>query len=135
MFIRGEWLWIVNGQILSFFDSYLPATCLYFHFRTVTWATRIQNQFTYGRYSLGSKGAESFYNKNQLGSIDEHVLNGIDREGRKLKIASLNVCGLKRRAQYPEFEEFIKNNDIVCLSETKHDETDVISFTGYFSLD
>ena len=29
-------IWIVNGQILSIFDSYLPATDPYFHFRMIT---------------------------------------------------------------------------------------------------
>ena len=30
------WFWIANGQISSIFDSYLPATNQYFHFRTIT---------------------------------------------------------------------------------------------------
>ena len=36
MYIRGECFGIVTGQILSVFDSYLPAIHKYFHFRTMT---------------------------------------------------------------------------------------------------
>ena len=33
----GEiWFGIASGQILSIFDSYLPVTCPYFRFRTIT---------------------------------------------------------------------------------------------------
>ena len=33
------WFWIVNGQMLLIFDSYLPTIRLYFHFRMITWVT------------------------------------------------------------------------------------------------
>ena len=36
MYVRGEWFGIVNGQILSIFDSYLSVTHLYFCFQTIT---------------------------------------------------------------------------------------------------
>ena len=52
-------------------------------------------------------------------------------ENRNLIIGCLNVCGLKRRALYPEFSEFIKNFDILGTVETKLDSTDVISLQGY----
>ena len=31
------------------------------------------------------------------------------------KFASLNVCGLKRRADYPEFIEVVKKYNLICL--------------------
>ena len=37
MYIRSDWFGIVNGQISSIFDSYLPATHPYFCFRMITW--------------------------------------------------------------------------------------------------
>ena len=44
---------------------------------------------------------------------------------------SLNVCGLKRRIHYPEFIETIKQFDVICMSETKLTDTDVISCEGF----
>ena len=48
-----------------------------------------------------------------------------------LKCGSLNVCGLKRRLEYPEFCELIKGFDIFCVSESKIDKYDIISLYGY----
>lgn len=48
-----------------------------------------------------------------------------------LKVASLNVCGLKRRSEYPDFCDYVRQFDILCFSETKTDNTDVISIKGY----
>ena len=33
-----------------------------------------------------------------------------------LSVASLNVCGLKRRVQYPDFISFVNQYDVVCLA-------------------
>lgn len=43
----------------------------------------------------------------------------------------INVCGLKHRLNYPEFDETLTNFDILCVTETKLDHTDVISVPGY----
>ena len=51
------------------------------------------------------------------------------------KFASLNVCGLKRRADYPEFIELVNKYDLICFSESKIDENDVVSIPGYMSID
>ena len=48
-----------------------------------------------------------------------------------LKCASLNVCGLKRRLNYPEFYTLINKFDIFCVNETKLDNSDIISVQGY----
>ena len=50
---------------------------------------------------------------------------------KDFKMASLNVCGQRKKAEYPDFLEFIENYDLLFFSETKIDETDVISFPGY----
>ena len=50
---------------------------------------------------------------------------------QKLKLASLNVCGIKRRLCYPDFIDLINGFDIICLVETILDDTDVISVSGY----
>ena len=47
------------------------------------------------------------------------------------RVLSLNCCGLKTRLQYPEYEELLIENDIVCLVETKTDDIDLIEFQGY----
>ena len=52
----------------------------------------------------------------------------------QLKIASLNVCGLKRRLNYPEFSELIKQFDTVCVSESKLGKYDEITLEGYTFL-
>lgn len=46
-------------------------------------------------------------------------------------LGCLNVCGLKRRLEYPEFNAFINQHDILCLAETKLDDTDIISVDQY----
>ena len=46
-----------------------------------------------------------------------------------IKIGSLNVCGLRRRAQYPDFVEMVNEHDILCFSETK---TDYVSRLLFF---
>ena len=51
--------------------------------------------------------------------------------GHTLSVGSLNVCGLKRRILYPEFIDLAHNFDILCLSETKLLDTDVISCEEY----
>jgi hypothetical protein len=41
-------------------------------------------------------------------------------------ILALNCCGLKNKLQYPEFQELLRANDIICLVESKTDDTDEI---------
>ena len=52
----------------------------------------------------------------------------------EIKILSLNVCGLLRRSQYPEFIDMINNFDILCLLETKTDDIDNIDLPGFISI-
>ena len=52
----------------------------------------------------------------------------------ELNFGCLNVCGLKRRVHFPEFQETLSDFDILCVTETKLDHTDVISIPGYGSL-
>lgn len=51
-----------------------------------------------------------------------------------LKCGSLNVCGLKRRVNYPEFRDLIQNHDLFCVNETKLDQYDLINISGYTFL-
>ena len=46
----------------------------------------------------------------------------------------MNVCGLKTRLRSPEFEQFIQNYDLICLTETKLSEIDNIAISGFKSL-
>lgn len=48
-----------------------------------------------------------------------------------LKMLSLNVSGLKRRLNYPEFLEQMKHYDVIILLETKLDTTDIVDIDGY----
>lgn len=47
------------------------------------------------------------------------------------EIGTLNVCGLKTRALYPDFKTLIEKYDIFCTVETKLDIHDIISLQGY----
>ncbi|MCG7875884.1 MAG: reverse transcriptase family protein [Candidatus Thiodiazotropha endolucinida] len=49
----------------------------------------------------------------------------------KLVIGCLNTCGLKRRTEYPEFQNLLDQHDILCIAESKLDNDDVISCPGY----
>lgn len=49
----------------------------------------------------------------------------------QFKCGSLNVCGLKRRIQYPDFCELVGKYDIFCVNETKLDDFDTINIDGY----
>lgn len=48
-----------------------------------------------------------------------------------LNLAVLNVCGLKTRSLYPEFQDLISEYDMFCVTETKLDSTDIITVNGY----
>ena len=48
-----------------------------------------------------------------------------------MSIGSINVCGLIRRTLFPEFSETLSKYDLLCVTETKLDQTDVISVEGY----
>ena len=38
-----------------------------------------------------------------------------------LKIVTINVGGLKSKVKYPEFQEFVSDYDIICVTETHLD--------------
>ena len=48
-----------------------------------------------------------------------------------LNFAVLNVCGLKTRSLYPEFQELVSNYSMFFVCKTKLDTTDLISINGY----
>lgn len=50
----------------------------------------------------------------------------------KLKVGSLNVCGLKRCINYQKLVNFIKEYDIFCVQETKLDTFDIISISEVY---
>lgn len=50
--------------------------------------------------------------------------------GKNLILGTLKVCGLKKRLDYPEILTTVFSYDILCIAETKLDNTDVISVLG-----
>ena len=44
------------------------------------------------------------------------------------------MCGLRRRSNYPDFANFVESYDLLCFTEIKTDNTDIISFQGYSSF-
>ena len=51
-----------------------------------------------------------------------------------LKIASLNVCGLKTRLEYRDFVTYFSSFDNICYQETKVDEFDILSLPGFTAI-
>ena len=50
---------------------------------------------------------------------------------KRLKICTINVCGLKSKLLYPEFEDFLDKYDIICVTESKLDKFDSIKLDNY----
>ena len=48
-----------------------------------------------------------------------------------LKIAQINVNGLRGKMKYPDFEDFISHYDIICVSESKLDDCCNLDFKGF----
>ena len=60
---------------------------------------------------------------------------GISVNKQCLKLECLNVNGLKKRLNYPDFVESISNYDVFCACETHLDNTDIVNINYYvFSL-
>ena len=55
----------------------------------------------------------------------------VNNDGNELRFGCINVCGLKRRLNYPEFYDTLSQLDILCVTETKLDHLDVINIPGY----
>lgn len=69
-----------------------------------------------------------------VGLRENNNINSSVQPSKLFDIATLNVCGLRKRSNFPEFFEFMQQFDLLCFDETKIDETDVISFPGYDSI-
>lgn len=52
-------------------------------------------------------------------------------ESASIMIATLNVCGLKKKLEIGILENYIKNFDIICLSETKVAKADEVNVPGF----
>ena len=50
---------------------------------------------------------------------------------KRLKICTINVCGLKSKLLYPEFDDFLDKYDIICITESKLDRFDSINLDNF----
>ena len=50
---------------------------------------------------------------------------------RRLRITSLNVCGLRSKTIFPEFHEFTSAYDVIGFQETKTDQLDDLILPGF----
>ena len=72
-------------------------------------------------------------------SADNEIPNtDINNVYTKLRILSLNVSGLKSKLIIPDFSLLISKYDILCLQESKTDETDckpdlIPGYISYFN--
>ena len=49
----------------------------------------------------------------------------------ELKIATLNIRGLKHRLKFPELIHFLYSYDVICITETHLDNTDIVDVPYY----
>ena len=82
-------------------------------------------------FSLLLKDLISDFYSNCLNSQRLKIHTKGKEQSRDLLVGCLYVCGLKRRALYPDFSDLIRKFDIFCAVEIKLDSTDVISLQGY----
>ena len=78
-----------------------------------------------------NSGGNKFRDLNSKSSNNTLKSNTDKPVKTNLSIGSLNVCGIKRRIQYPEFQELVSKFDIFCVLETKLDDLDSISLSNY----
>ena len=63
---------------------------------------------------------------NGVFEVHNNHLYSIPQE-RILKICTINVCGLKSKLLYPEFDIFLDKYDIIGITESKLDRFDSIN--------
>lgn len=54
-----------------------------------------------------------------------------DQTTKTYSFLSLNVCGLRKKLQFPDFVTFVCKYDVLCLTETKTDNTDISNIPGF----
>ena len=59
------------------------------------------------------------------------LATNIDGDFRNLSCIAVNVCGFKSKEMYPDFIQFIRQHDIICISESKLEDTDCVKIEGY----
>ena len=82
---------------------------------------------------LSKQNENDIRNRDQPCNADS-PLNENVRNLKHINIGSLNVCGLKRRLHYLEFQSLISKYDVFCVQEAKLDNVDVISMPNYTFL-
>lgn len=55
-------------------------------------------------------------------------------KNKSINIGFLNVSGLLKRKNYPDFVDYITSYDIFCIAETHLDDTDIVDIPGYIFL-
>ena len=63
----------------------------------------------------------------------EHAYS-LSPTSQQLKVASLNVCGLRSKVKYGILEKYVQDFDIICLMETKTEIVERQWFVGYDAL-
>ena len=82
---------------------------------------------------LSKQDENDIRNRDQPSNADS-PLNENVRNLKHINIGSLNVCDLKRRLHYPEFQSLISKYNVFCVQETKLDNVDVVSMPNYTFL-
>ena len=58
-------------------------------------------------------------------------LNGSGAKMRCINTVAINVCGLLSKLKIPDFLDFVKQYEIICISESKLDQYDFIEVPGF----
>ena len=62
-------------------------------------------------------GADTFCSKTDTRASDAECKINLNK--RTFRLASLNVCGLKKRGQYPDFSEMLNEYDLLFFLNLK----------------
>ena len=73
--------------------------------------------------SSQDNGTKSSYN------VDHNYCS--NSKFKKLKFVSLNVCFLCAKLKFPDFQNFVNQYDIICLTELRTDQYDDVNIDGF----
>ena len=86
-----------------------------------------------GTTLVTSQKVESSESHTQFDSavVDEHIVCSLNQMFISIIYLYINVGGTKTKLKGIDFEQYIKQFDLVCLGETKLDRFDDIVIPGY----
>ena len=86
--------------------------------------------------SINDSGDDKNNDNNEHSFNSDNNLSFSDTESKcpSLSCVAINVGGLTSKLLHPDFDYFVKSHDIVCISESKLSNTDIVNIQGYTSF-